>query len=189
MAIFLALLIAIILPIWIIVTLVRGDLEDPTFESRYGALMEGMKSHKTTLLQTNLYFMLRRALLAAVLVALTPYPGIQCLCIALLSAINSILIVSLWPYEEPFDNWLELFNESCVFLCAICYLAMTDANQSYSLKTKACWAFVGITLFSFLANAAVSVAGVLYQIYRRIRRFIEHRKKLATLKIAAMVED
>ena len=66
---------------------------------------------------------------------------------------------------------------------------MTDANQSYALKTKAGWALVGITLFNFLTNAAVSVAGVLYQIYRRIRRFIEHRKKLETLKIAATMEE
>ena len=106
--------------------------------------------------------MLRRALIAVVIVTLTAYPSLQCLGIALLSAGNSLLLVSLWPYETPADNWLELFNESCVFLCAMCYLAMTDANHSYNLKTKAGWALVGITLFSFFVNAVISLAGVLY---------------------------
>ena len=100
-----------------------------------------------------------------------------------------MLIVSLWPYEYTSDNWLELFNESSVFLCAMCYLAMTDANRSYYLKTKAGWALVGITLSSFLVNGAISLAGVLYQIYRRIRRCIEHRKQLQTLKIAALIQE
>lgn len=188
LAICLAVLLGLILPLWISLAITRADLSDSTFESRYSPLMEGVKPHKLTLLLSNLYFMLRRALLAVVLVTLASYPSLQCLSMALLSTGNSLLLVSLWPYETPADNWLELFNETCVFLCALSYLAQTDANHSYSLKTKAGWALVGITLFSFFVNGVISLAGVLYQIYRRIRRFIEHKKHLETIKIAAIME-
>jgi hypothetical protein len=180
------LLIVIAFPYWISYAIAKGEVNSKEFHMKYSPLIEGLKGDKKALFYMNYYFMIRRLLLAIVVVAIDDYPSLQCIFMALVSALNTYILARIRPYESLWDHFIELFNEQCVLICSLCYFAMTDAQPSYTLKLQAGWVLVGVTLFSFGLNAIFSVFAVIYQVYRYIKRYFYRRKALKMIKLKAL---
>ena len=63
-------------------------------------------------------------------------------------------IVDIWPFEEPWLNWLELFNESVVLL-SIYMLYMyaglvADPEINYEIASKMTYLLYGTLLCNLL---------------------------------------
>ena len=74
------------------------------------------------------------------------------------------------PYQERFDLRLELFNEMCIYTCALSYMLMTDFQAVYDFKVYAAWLLVGVTIFSFLVNTLVFFVMLLKDVYSKLSK-------------------
>lgn len=74
----------------------------------------------------NLFFILRRLILILSAVFLSDYPSLQVMLYMALSNLNIIYLLLWRPYAEPLTQRLELFNELCVSLSGLLFLAFTD---------------------------------------------------------------
>ena len=63
-------MITLFLPLWIAKVILKNDPQDETFKAVYGAVSEGFKEKKQILLTMNSFFMIRRLLLAVVIITL-----------------------------------------------------------------------------------------------------------------------
>jgi hypothetical protein len=71
----------------------------------------------------------------------------------LTSALTVGYLIMVWPYEDRSVNYIEIFNEICIYGVCTCFLFFTDVTYSQPVKTLAGW----ITLLIIVGNIVVNL--------------------------------
>ncbi|TNV73590.1 hypothetical protein FGO68_gene10502 [Halteria grandinella] len=94
----------------------RRKLFHDDFSKRYGSLYTDLRQSSSTVIWYNFLFIVRRLILVVQCQTLKDYPLQQLQIQILLSFITLVTVAHYRPYEDPFDNHLEFWNEAVVFL-------------------------------------------------------------------------
>lgn len=105
-----------------------NDLSYRTTKDSFGTTYSDLKSESKGALLYNVLFMLRRLFFVALAIFALAYPLIQYKllifhCLALMT-----YLLTVYPFDTPYLNRLELFNEISILLASMHLLALTDFN-------------------------------------------------------------
>lgn len=75
------------------------------------------------------------------------------------------------PFENLYQNYIELFNEICLYIITLSYTAFTDIVSSSSTKNGLGYLSSLIIILNILANIII----VAYGIVKSIVRFSKYR--------------
>jgi hypothetical protein len=104
----------------------QGLIGKEPFSQRFDIFYEDFKKHDIYSLQFGVFMKVRRILVVGVLLGIHILPHIQSALLASLSLTNIMYLHTCKPYENPFDNKVELFNEAAVYFVSIfsmCFFA------------------------------------------------------------------
>ena len=87
-------------------------------------------------------------------------------------------MLTLKPFESPFQSSVEIFNEGCVGLCSLMFMLMTDYVENYEQKRMAGWGLIGITLLSLAVNTLIALGISGYEVFVRCRGLYRRRKEI-----------
>jgi hypothetical protein len=94
----------------------REKLSDEKFGMRYGVLYKGLKLNGAIKYFFNIWFMLRRYLYVACISLFSGSPYLQSVIPQVLSFVLLVYLIHSHPFDTPFENRLETFNELCIYL-------------------------------------------------------------------------
>ena len=110
-------------------------------------------------------FLLRRLITAFVLVFFLESPIFQTLCQMLMSLLYLIYLFLVKPYEEPFENKLEIFNEIMYVMLTYSLLMFSDLHYNYDIKFNIGWGFIMLFMFQLSVNVLLIVYSTLKGFY------------------------
>jgi hypothetical protein len=93
---------------------------------------------------------------------------------ALMSAGLIIYVTTCRPFEEPKDNYIEIFNESTIFILFIIPLAsivVDEAILDAPSRVNLGYVLIGILLVNLGVNYLIFMFHLLYQIYKTLKKF------------------
>lgn len=103
----------------------------------------------------NFYFIIRRLISVAVLVLIDDYPFFQSTSLTILSTINLIYVVSVYPMERKLANRIEVLNELLILcFCHIMTLFLND-NMPDSLNDDLGWVLIAFIAINVTMNLAI----------------------------------
>lgn len=94
----------------------REKLGDEKFAIRYGVLYKGLKLNGVIKYFFNIWFMLRRYIYVACITLCSGSPFLQSVIPQVLSFVLLAYLLHSQPFDTPFENRLETFNELCIYL-------------------------------------------------------------------------
>lgn len=117
-----------VLPIWLIFFYVKhfSRFEDPTFDSQYGSVYEGLRKDSKWVLVFPVYFITRRILFMAVCFGLYRHVIMQLFAVICMCMVAAMIGLHLQPFEEPLMNKLEVMNECFTLLLIYFVFCFTD---------------------------------------------------------------
>jgi hypothetical protein len=124
----------VILPFWIIYFYIFKhfeDLEDEEFEKKYGAVYEGLRRDKKSVLFYPVYFVVRRVLFMVICFVLMQHVILQLGALVLSTLISAVYILHFQPFEEPIFNNLEVMNECFTLLLLYFVYCFSDIISAY----------------------------------------------------------
>lgn len=133
----------------------QGSLEDKDYIARFGSLFEGLKIERPIHLLCTFFFVTRRLLLVFIAIQLDNLPAFQVMSFILLSELSIMYLIYFKPYEDPFTNNNEIFNEACVLLCSYQLFVFTDYVSDASVKKYTGYLMIGTILFNFGTNILI----------------------------------
>ena len=140
---------------------------------RIGPFYEGLDTGRPRLFVTVMLFYIKRLLYAFVLLFLLDYPVIQVfLCLAITGTYTVYLIV-LKPIEEPREQFLEVFNETMIFITTATVMCFTDAYEGIDSKKSAgsfACAIVFLLIMGNLAALTINIKNNLMGYVNKVRR-------------------
>ena len=130
-------------------------LETIQFKQRYSALFEGLNPRKKNSIFFYVLFTFRRLIFAVSAVVLTGHPTIQIFFLFMQCVLIITYLGTVKPFEAPFNNKLEMFNEICII--GVCYHLMlfTDFLPSPPKQYLLGWSLIGITVLNVVTNMGI----------------------------------
>ena len=101
---------------------------DETFEARYGAVFEGLRTDRKSSLGYPLLFVLRRILLALVAIVFLEYLFVQIIFLVVFQIAQLAYLLHVVPFEEPVLQRVEIFNEVMILFLSYALICFTGAN-------------------------------------------------------------
>jgi hypothetical protein len=74
------------------------------------------------------------------------------------------------PFEEPVDNYLELFNESCILLVLTCLMAFAPGSENVFATFNFGYLIMSLILFNIAVNIVMFIIPNAILIYRKVIR-------------------
>ena len=122
--------------------------KDPTeympVTTQFGAFFEGLKLENLGTLTYYLFFMVRRMILAIILVCYQEYPGNQIQMILLLNLAMTIIQGKFEPYSCKYKHKLEMTNEYCNTLLIYHYVTLTDFGPDRLTQYEIGWSAIAL---------------------------------------------
>ena len=115
---------ALFIPVFL--TCKRNQLNTDAFKIRYGSLTQDMRTKNASIRFFFCFFMLRRLIIASLIVFSTARPWLQVQVICLTTSLQLIYIGYFGPYILPWMNWLETTNEFIVLVSTYFMFMYTD---------------------------------------------------------------
>jgi len=97
---------------------------------------------------------------------------------ALMSAGLVIYVTTCHPFEELKDNYIEIFNESTIFILYVIPLAAIIVDESIldaPSRVNLGYVLIGILLLNLGVNYLIFMLHLLYQIYKKLKKFYKKR--------------
>ncbi len=96
-----------------------------------------------------------------------------------ISLFSTVYIATSKPFNDPFFNGQEIFNEICILLCSYCLMFFTDNMEDPTFKYMVGWVLIGITLFNILLNGLILLKAIVTSIILLIKHLRKrcYRKK------------
>ena len=133
-------------------------LADEEFESKYGAVYEGLHKTKKSILFYPVFFIIKRISFALSSLLLLNYPLFQLYVLTAMTLIACVYILEYQPFEDPFMNRMEVFNEC--FTLILIYFAFCFTPLVQSVKHKY---FIG---FLFIGGMVICIGTHLFFIFK-----------------------
>ena len=99
---------------------------------RYGVLYRGLKFNKVVKYFFNIWFLLRRYIYVICITLCSDYPYLQTLVPQLLSFLLLAYLLHSQPFDTPFENRLETFNDLRIYLLFTLVQAFHHAGEKMS---------------------------------------------------------
>jgi membrane glycosyltransferase len=99
--------------------------------------------------------MRRRIFLVFVLVVMRNLPFFQTLFILNVSLSSMHYITNHRPFDDDNVNYMEIFNETCVFICSHVVCAFLNPSLHHYFIVLMGWVLIGVALINLLINLAV----------------------------------
>ena len=96
-------------------------------------------------------YIARRLLMAALLVFVSN-GTLQTAILIMFSLLSLWYHIQIRPFEEPFLNKLEIFNEFIILICCYHMLLFSEANSDFTIKYSAGWSLDVLIIVQFLFN-------------------------------------
>jgi hypothetical protein len=93
----------------------------------------------------------------------------------LMSAGLIIYVTTCHPFEEVKDNYIEIFNESTIFILFVIPLAAIIVDESIldaSSRVNLGYVLIGILLLNLGVNYIIFMFHLLYQICKKLRLYV-----------------
>ena len=87
-----------------------------------------------------------------------------------------IVVGQVRPFEEPFQNKLELTNQALTLVATYGLILFTDFLPSPEAKYKMGWAMIAIIFLILVLNFSVMAFSTLRSMYRKCKRTIKKKK-------------
>ena len=101
---------------------------DETFDERYGALLDGLFKDKRASIAFYVIFTLRRFIFTILAIFAAEYLFVQIFSLLLTSYIQIVYLLVWRPFEDPFMNKMEIFNETSTILLSYFLFLFSPAN-------------------------------------------------------------
>lgn len=111
------------------------------FIKRYGSMFEGFKIKKSALIY-NILLLMRRLIFAFSCTYLHAYQSLQFQIYTLCSFFNLIYLLHVKPFEDPFINRLEIFNECMLMIGAYHILVFFFYHRLIIRGSYSSWFFL-----------------------------------------------
>lgn len=88
-------------------------------------------------------------------------------------------IIEVKPYEENVLNYLEIFNETCIFTAGYHQIVFSSFVSDAQIKYKAGWSVVGVTILNIAVNMTYMICITCKQvsaILRKCKKRLDQRK-------------
>jgi hypothetical protein len=112
-------------------------------------------------------FYLRRIAFVGILLFTTEHKAFQILTMNVIAILIFMYISVVKPYQSPFMNRLELFNEAVTILILDFLFAFSDFAQTNKARTTNGWLIIGLFYFQTLVNLFLS--------FRQLTLFFKNR--------------
>jgi hypothetical protein len=132
-----------------------GKLDDKDYIARFGSLFDGLKTKRPIHLLCTFFFVTRRLALVFIAIILENYPSAQVMSFILLSELSIMYLIYFKPYEDPFTNNNEIFNEACVLLSSYQLFVFTDYVSDANIKKYTGYLMIGTILLNFGTNILI----------------------------------
>lgn len=100
--------------------------KDEWFEARFGSMYEGLRlNSKAALLYPSTYFAYRLSL-TAIVTLLSDDQAWQLMLLIFTSLLQTIYLIGVRPFEDPFQNFTELMNQFTINVTAYHLLIFTE---------------------------------------------------------------
>ena len=97
---------------------------------------------------------------------------------ALMSAGLVIYVTTCQPFEEMKDNYIEIFNESTIFILFVIPLAAIIVDESIldaHSRLNLGYVLIGILVLNLGVNYLIFMLHLLYQIFIKLKKFLKKR--------------
>ena len=148
----------------------KSKLTDDGFQEKFGSLYSDQDLSKFHYIK--LFQVLRRALFVIIALYIDFSPGIQITLYLMASLFLICFFLNTKPFETPYINKMEIFNECCVYTLLLCYTTFTDSTTPVEFYMNMGLASVGIILFNFLFNLSLLIGGSINGLRKVILRKI-----------------
>jgi hypothetical protein len=81
-----------------------------------------------------------------------------------------VYLIKVKPFEDPFFNKLEIFNEVCVLLSIYHLFTFTDFVGNVVMQYNIGWSMVGLTCFNIVTNILIVVICTISELIKKIRK-------------------
>ena len=130
----------------------RNQVKSIAFKLKYATLTDRFSLRSFSSMLGNIFYMLKLLFTVIILVQLRNFPGLQIPLLVIISILNQIYIVKVWPFEEPRENYLALLNEWLVSLYLYDNILLSDFNTSGKWRQEAGMALIWILIGSIFVN-------------------------------------
>lgn len=127
-------------------------------EKKYLLALHEEIQNKTKLQQLyNLFFVLRRLLVAVILTLLTQVPFFQGVLFLVLNICQYIYLFILMPLNTVGENRNELFNEMCIYFFSLLIISIMNTAISSEAKDLLGWLMVWVAAGNIVINLSIIV--------------------------------
>ena len=139
-------------------------------------MFTGLKTNRPECYTFNFFFMMRRLFYALCLnrvLIVTDESDLifNVLAQIIMSALLIYYVVSYMPYEIKSDNYLEIFNETCVlllFLLPLCCIIVDDTALNGEQRQILGYVMIGILGFNIVGNYSVFFVKTSKLVYKKV---------------------
>ena len=149
-----------------------GRLEDKDYIDRFGSLFEGLKTKQPIHLLCTFFFVVRRLLLVFVAILLKNHPAAQVMIFIMLSELSIMYLIYFKPYDDPFTNNNEIFNEACVLLSSYQLFVFTDFVSDALIKKYTGYLMIGTILINFGTNILIQIISAVTTLPRAFKKML-----------------
>ena len=101
--------------------------------------------------------MVRRVLVALILVFLGSFPYMQVMLMIILNMLNIVFVIQVRPFETKFKNTLEILNEVCILVATYVILLFSDFVNDFDNRYNIGWFLTGFVALNIAANMIVMI--------------------------------
>ena len=160
------------------------NVEKP--EQKYAkiwTLFDSLKMQKQPL-EYFTYFIVRRWLLATVVIFFTDMIALQLYAFLILSILQQIYLIYYLPFESKLLCYIEIFNEMILYSVIIIMMLFSDYIEDASLKYYIGWIFCSLLVFQIIVNLSVIIYKTIKQIWLHLRLL----KKMIRIRMRKMTK-
>jgi len=95
------------------------------------------------------------------------------------------------PFEERADNYLEVFNESCILLVLTCHMAFATGSENVLTTFNFGYLVIALIMMNILVNVVMFIIPNAVLIYRKVIRplMLKCREKIKKQAIPVAKKD
>ncbi len=87
------------------------------------------------------------------------------------SIIFMLYIITYWPMEDTFSNYIVVFHEIAIYLCSILTLVFSDVITSTEIRFKVANVWVGIIIITFVLDTASLILSMVFKTKKTLEIF------------------
>ena len=87
------------------------------------------------------------------------------------SIVFMLYLVTYWPMNNTFSNYIVVFHEIAIYLCSILTLVFSDVITSTEIRFKVANVWVGIIIITFVLDTVSLVLSIIFKTKKTLEIF------------------